>query len=289
MFAGNPDLTVIEALDRAAARIGERFQDQPLVEAAIQMVIGQGYRRLGKLQQSVTHLERAVTLRKAHLGPEHPDTLTSMSVLAEPCSVGGRHDEAIALCQQLLESTRARLGPDHPETLACVRKLAEAYRMAARWDMSISLLEQTLEKQRRIFGPTHPETHPTMHQPALNYYMMDRRDRLEDSMDLHQKILDAEMAASDPEAEPNLWLRMTFAQACQRAGKLDRADHLLHEVLEHNQKRADSFGRQTTRRQCPRLAFSESPVARAVRRGRTAHPRGRGVVHAPTPRRDCGL
>ena len=40
---------------------------------------------------------------------------------------------------------------------------------------------------------------------------------------------------------------MTFAQVCQRAGKLDRADQLLREVLEHTQKRADSIGRQYTR------------------------------------------
>ena len=50
MFGGNPDLTVIQAIDRAAATIGERFRDQPLVEAAIRMVIGQGYQRLAKYQ-----------------------------------------------------------------------------------------------------------------------------------------------------------------------------------------------------------------------------------------------
>src|SRR5262245_30872913 len=36
-------LTVKDALDRASARIGNRFQDQPLVEAAIRMAIGNGY------------------------------------------------------------------------------------------------------------------------------------------------------------------------------------------------------------------------------------------------------
>jgi tetratricopeptide (TPR) repeat protein len=113
--------------------------------------------------------------------------------------------------------------------------------------MSIQLLEPTLEKQRRICGPTHPETHPTMHQLALNYFLMDRTDRLEESMDLHQKILDAEKAAGGPGYEPNLWPMITFAVACQRAGKLDRADQLLREALEHIQKRADAIVHQSTR------------------------------------------
>jgi hypothetical protein len=37
-FGGDSDFTVSEAIDRAAAKIGERFQDQPLVEAAIRTV-----------------------------------------------------------------------------------------------------------------------------------------------------------------------------------------------------------------------------------------------------------
>ena len=32
-----------EALDRAASMIDERFQDQPLVEAAVRMAIGEAY------------------------------------------------------------------------------------------------------------------------------------------------------------------------------------------------------------------------------------------------------
>ena len=66
-FGGDSDLTVMEAIDRAAAKIGERFHDQPLVEAAIRTVIGNGYGRLARHQLAVEHLERAVTLRRDHL------------------------------------------------------------------------------------------------------------------------------------------------------------------------------------------------------------------------------
>ena len=45
---GDPHLTVREALDRASARIGQRFQNQPLVEAAIRTAIGESYSSLSE-------------------------------------------------------------------------------------------------------------------------------------------------------------------------------------------------------------------------------------------------
>jgi eukaryotic-like serine/threonine-protein kinase len=243
-FGEDSDLTVKEAIDRAAAKIDERFQDQPLVEAAIRMVIGKGYMRLQRETLALAHFERAVMLRKEHLGPDHPDTLVSMGNLPEAYSRSARHSDAIALRQQFLEYRRARLGPDHPETLACVRDLAGAYQGASRWDMSVPLLEQTLEKQRTICGPTHPETLATMHTLAWHYREV---DRLAESLALHQKLQDTRKSLSGPGKEPHIWEMMTFAQACQSAGKLDQADQLLREALEQNQKLRDSVGRRSQR------------------------------------------
>jgi hypothetical protein len=92
-FVGDAKLTVKEALDRAAARIGERFRDEPLVEAAIRVVIGEAYRSLAEDQSAVPHLERAFELRQKHLGPNHPETLASMSTLADAYSWGGPASE----------------------------------------------------------------------------------------------------------------------------------------------------------------------------------------------------
>src|SRR5262249_38880679 len=128
-FSADVNLTVKETLDRAAARIGERFQGQPLVEAAIRTVIGQSYHRLFADRQAVPHLERAVALREVHLGPDHPDTCASMYVLTTAYCDVGRQADAIALSQRILESRKRTLGPDHAETLASMYALACAYRM----------------------------------------------------------------------------------------------------------------------------------------------------------------
>src|SRR4029079_14416910 len=47
--ARNTKVTVEELLDRAAARITGKFNEQPRVEMGIRLTIGEAYRALGKL------------------------------------------------------------------------------------------------------------------------------------------------------------------------------------------------------------------------------------------------
>ena len=54
---------------------------------------------------------------KAKLGPDHPDTLTSMNNLANSYAALGRHAEALKLREETLALRKAKLGPDHPDTL----------------------------------------------------------------------------------------------------------------------------------------------------------------------------
>jgi hypothetical protein len=232
-FSGNINLTMKETLDRAAARIGERFQGQPLVEAAIRTVIGQSYHRLTADRLAVPHLKRAVALREVHLGPDHPHTLNSMGVLSAAYSSVGRQADAITLCQRVLESRKRTLGPDHAETLASMFALAGAYRMGRQSDTSVQMLEQLFEKQRTTGGPTPIWMPAAMHQLAICYGWS---GRLAESMALHEEALDGFRSMNGPEHESTIWPTMTFAQVCLRAGELDRADRLLHQALALIQK-----------------------------------------------------
>jgi tetratricopeptide (TPR) repeat protein len=231
------NLTVKEALDRAAAKIGKRFQDQPLVEAAIRMTIGVAYRNVGEYRLAVPHLERSVALRKAHLGPAHRDTISSVQRLAEAYRYVSWHSHAITLYQQVLEDREARLGPDHPETLACVGHLAIAYEYAGQLETSVRLLEQLVEKCRTLLGPTHSSTLGNMHRLAWNYAHM---DRLTESIALHDKVLELRKSVVDPEQDLLIFWIHTLAWVCQWTGDLDRADRLLREVLDHDRRQDES-------------------------------------------------
>ncbi len=231
-------LTVKEALDRAAARIGQRFQDQPLVESAIRTTIGEAYISLSEHELAVPHLERAVTLRKAQVGPDSPDALRSMRALAEAYRRVSRYADSLALQQQILDNRMAQFGPDHPETLASVGDLARAYRSAGQWDTSVRLYEPLLGKYRTIHGPTHPATLDLMHFLAMTYGFS---GRYTESMALYEKLLEHHRSTLGPEESPPVWPMVTYAQVCQLAGKFDQADRLLREALELLRKNKKSL------------------------------------------------
>jgi tetratricopeptide (TPR) repeat protein len=240
-FGGDPYLTVKEALDRAEARIGQRFQDQPLVEAAIRMAIGEAYHQLSDPERAIPHLKRALDLRKVHLGPDDPNTLRSIQVLSEPYRYAGWYSEAIALCQQLLEERKARLGPDHPEVLDCITDLAKAYQSASQLETSRRLDEQVLEKRLLLFGPTHRATLGIMTQLGDDHFYA---GRFEEAIDLNVTILEVLRAKKESESEWAYYIRIQIAVSCMRVGRFDQADRLLCEVRQYHQNREDSHGRR---------------------------------------------
>lgn len=61
------------------------------------------------------------------MGPEHPNTLTSMSGLAESYRGLGRIKEAIQLHEKAFEIRRRVLGPEHPDTLSSMSNLSSSY------------------------------------------------------------------------------------------------------------------------------------------------------------------
>jgi hypothetical protein len=55
--------------------------------------------------------EETLTLQKAKLGPDHPDTLKSMNSLAISYAALGRHTDARLLFEETLALRKAELGP----------------------------------------------------------------------------------------------------------------------------------------------------------------------------------
>ena len=115
------------ALDRAAAGIQGKFDRQPTVEASIRRTIGKAYFDLGVYPEAQRQWERAVDLRRRVLGPDHPDTLTSMNDLADAYRVQSAYKQAEPLFIKVLETRRRVLGEENPATLSSMNELANLY------------------------------------------------------------------------------------------------------------------------------------------------------------------
>jgi tetratricopeptide (TPR) repeat protein len=165
----DPDLKVRTVLDRAAAKIQGKFYAQPRVEASIRYTIGKAYFDLGVYPEAQRQWERAVELQRRAVGPDHPDTLTSMNDLADAYRMQSVYAQAELLLSEVVEKRRRVLGEENPETLNSMNELAVLYLDRGKYAQAESLLVKALEVQRRVLGSDHPDTLASLHDLATAY------------------------------------------------------------------------------------------------------------------------
>jgi serine/threonine protein kinase len=162
-FATSDNPTINELLQRAAAeltpeKIDAKFPKQPLVQASILWTLGRTFNGVGDHEQAIAHLQRARALVAGKLGPDHPDTLTSMSDLALAYQAAGKPDFAVPLYQEALRKMSAKLGPDHRITLQSANNLVVTYLEAGKLNLALTLLQETVAKMQAKLGPDHRTT-----------------------------------------------------------------------------------------------------------------------------------
>jgi tetratricopeptide (TPR) repeat protein len=95
--------TVRQAVYAAESAIQDSFTGQPAVETSIRNTLGVSYHYLGEPALAIRQHERALALRTDLLGPDHSDTLSSPSNLANAYQEAGRLTEALSLLERLLD------------------------------------------------------------------------------------------------------------------------------------------------------------------------------------------
>jgi non-specific serine/threonine protein kinase/serine/threonine-protein kinase len=145
-------VTVAELLGRAAARIADKFAQQPRIEAEIRHTIGVAYAALGDFAAAQPHLERAREIGRRVLGEVHPSTLEFTNDLGLLYVDQGKLAQAEPLLVQALEACRQVLGNQHPDTLTCMSNLGLLYSGQGKSAQAEPLLVQALQAKRRVLG-----------------------------------------------------------------------------------------------------------------------------------------
>jgi tetratricopeptide (TPR) repeat protein len=107
------------------------------------------YQAAGKLDLALPLMEETLKLQKAKLGPEHPDTLTSMNNLAGAYWSLKQLDKSIPLFEETLKLQEAKLGRNYPGTLLTVANLGVNYKDAGRLKEAIPLLEEAYRAAKK--------------------------------------------------------------------------------------------------------------------------------------------
>jgi tetratricopeptide (TPR) repeat protein len=123
-------------------------------------------------EQAREYAERAVKIKEAELGPDHPDLVPSLRNLGIVVSWSRREDayrpleRALAIC----EST---FGREHPATARALGDLAWWAMGPPKFEESGSLLERALAIQQDVLGPDHPRIATTLRRLGARFVWSD--------------------------------------------------------------------------------------------------------------------
>jgi len=127
------------------------------------------FEECGLYQKAASMHAQTWDQKKAVLGEEHPDTLTSMANLASTYRKQGRWKEAEELGVGVIETMKRVLGEEHPDTLTSMANLALTYLNQGRWKESEELQARMMKTTKRVLGEEHPDTLTSMANLASTY------------------------------------------------------------------------------------------------------------------------
>ncbi len=190
--APDPEVKARTLLDRAAARVGNRFAGQPLVESEIQETIGNAYSGLGLYAQAETHLRKAYELSSKYRGPDDPKTLNILMVISSLASNQDKDSEALAAAKTVFEGETRTLGAEDARTVVAMQNLGSLYLGTRQYAEAEPLLKKALEIQVRRQGYDNLDTLNTSDSLAELYIEQARyaeaRPYLEKGLDSYRRV-----------------------------------------------------------------------------------------------------
>ncbi len=236
--------TVPSILDAISEELAGKFEDRPLIEASIRLLLGRAYWRVGQnlvipslhrtskphLDAAEDHVKRAYQLYREQLGEEDPRTLEAMLSLGAVYSFQRRLDEAEALLARTLEISRRVRGDEHLRTLWCMNSLALTYRTQERYNEAESLFWEMFKicESQAEFSEDHKAVSHFAEGNLAGLYK--RQGRYDDAERLFRKLLPDIVHSENPH-----YVHMVSALAHMylQQGRHDEAEPLFLQVLEN--------------------------------------------------------
>jgi eukaryotic-like serine/threonine-protein kinase len=226
---GARGLSLREAIDRAAGEVGSTFRDQPEVEAAIRLALGQTYHELGEYVQSEVHLHAAYDILRREPGDSGPDRLRAMIEEGHILDHLGRLDESEPILTQAEQESRQKLGVSHDLSLLAGRYLANLLKDRDRLDQAEALLRRVLDDARRYRGPKHTEALQAMNDLAV--LLREKRSYAE-SEPIFRECFLLKRETQGPEHPDTLTTLSNLGAVLDGLNRVDEAEGILRHCAE---------------------------------------------------------
>ena len=225
------NLTAREILDNASKQIDTEMAKDPEAQAHMMYVMGEVYDSLGLFPQAETLLTRALNLQRKVLGPDDPQTLTSLSQMALILTEQGNYAEAQKLQREALVARTRVLGPEHPDTIASMARLATILNLQGQNAEALKMKRNAFDLSRRVLGPEDPQT-LKMANSLVAVLWQQGDDRLYDEAEQVQRdAIDMEKRVLGPEHPDTLNGMINLGVIMRRMGRYVEAEKIYRETL----------------------------------------------------------
>jgi serine/threonine protein kinase len=225
-----PDVKVRDALEKSLTRLdGGSHGLRPEMEAAVRDTVGTTLQNLSDLKAAEAQVGKALEIRRRTLGPEHPDTLASMSNLFAVYLNQDRQEQAIALGRETLALRRKVLGSDHPDTTVTMNDLAVALMYGGQDDEAEALMRETAAVRKRVLGPEDSRTLVATSNLAS---LLRMRGKLPEAEPLVREVLSVQRRTLGPRHSNTTFTLQLLAGILDKLGKDTAAEAAYRESLE---------------------------------------------------------
>jgi non-specific serine/threonine protein kinase/serine/threonine-protein kinase len=222
-------ITAREILDQGRRQIETSLTGQPEVQARLMQTMGEVYWSLGLYGQAEPLFQNAFETRRRLLGPEHPETLTSMDYLSRNLERQGQYSKAENLVRGSYDIRLRVLGPDDADTIASKRGIANLALVEGRPMEAGRLYQDVLDSLRRVRGSEHPDTLKAMYTLSLILHDEGETTKAEE---LLRQTVEAQTRVLGREYPDTLVSMTSLATMWTKEGKYPEADRLLRDTLD---------------------------------------------------------
>ena len=221
-------VTARELLDKASAQVETGLGQDPQVQGRLMRIMAETYRGLALQDQSQKLLEHAVAIQTKALGPDDPETLSSIAMLGVIDDDLTHYSDSEKLLRQALAGQQRVLGRGSAETLATANYLTDTLTDEGKLAEAEDLLRKTLALQQKTLGKEDGATLRTMRSLTA---LLQSEEHLPEAEKVGRETLALEQHALGPDHPGTLYSMNTLGFILNDEHRYPEAEKIFRETL----------------------------------------------------------
>lgn len=191
--------------------------------------VGRSLQSDGRFDDAKFLLADCLKVRERNLGPQHPDTLTSVIDLGSVLAQQGRYEEAKAMHQRALEGYEKALGLEHPDTITSVSHLGLVLQGQGQYEEAKVMYQRALQGFERALGLEHPHTLASVNNLG---FVLERQGNYKEAESMHRRALEGYEKTLGPGSPITLTSVNNLGSVLERQGQYKEAEVMHRRALE---------------------------------------------------------